>query len=311
MQNEMLLLGWFGTFLERGRFIYDFQPDLIEVLAKAPLGDVAVGDLKMLEGTIYFHYGPIAELFIDGVQYEGAYVSWLPKRQLLSIVALEAGALSSKPVRSISADRGEVLPIFMNNLNESLTSAITNTRTELIKKDRVAKAQVAQMMAQLGKQYGEVMYDKTQFEDMEWAKTAAMHEPFTRLVLGTYAFLTTYPEDAVVTWPSDTPAARWEKVNKPANIAKAAIAQKVLDNEGYMRLRYVGLKFVNEHLPTPGVGHTGEGTGRKLVTHPRTFFWRNQAWGPKLSLRRPTLVRATIVNPGSGLPAGRVYDVES
>jgi hypothetical protein len=308
-QNEMLAVGWFGDFLADGRVIYDVNPDLASVLAHAPFDDSAVRDLTLLEGTSYFHFGKISELLIDGVQYEGAFALYRPRHNMLSVYAVQADAFDAKPLRLLERDKGEILPVYLNDPDRSLASALVETEREILEKNRRMIAETRATIESLKAQYGAVDFDEDLMGRLTAPLPKALYDTFVRMILGSYAYLASAPDDMADTWPADIPARHLEKMRAAANMAKEAVAQKALDNEGYCRLKYVGRAFAASHLSGGEQVAETHIPGKRKATHVRDYHWRNQAYGKEFSLRRPVLIRRTIVNPGGSLGAGRVFDV--
>jgi hypothetical protein len=309
IQDETVSVGWFGGFLVDGRVIYDFDPDLASVLAHAPFVDSAVRDLIVPEGTSYFHYGKIPELLIDGVQYEGAFAGYRPRNRMLSVYAVQANAFDSKPLRQMKRDKGEVLPVFLNNPDQTLASALVETEREILENNRKVIAEVRATIKSLQAQYGSVDFDEDSMRALAAPLPKQLYATMVLMVLGSYAYLASAPDDIANTWPADIPASHLAKITAAANVAKEVVAQKALDNEGYYRLKYVGRGFAVQHLSNDEHDTEAHVPGKKKATHVRDFHWRNQAYGEGFSLRRPILIRRTIVNPGGSLPAGRVFDV--
>ncbi|MEX3984318.1 hypothetical protein AB4Y45_35765 [Paraburkholderia sp. EG287A] len=312
LQNELMLIRAFGVFLEDGRKVYEFNPVLSSVLANAPFDDIAVSDLSFLEGGAYFHFGPIPELLHNDVQYEGAYVTYEGSRKALSALAIQAGAYRKKPNRFYGDDAPEIFPLFLTAPTQTLTSAMADTEREVVTRNEKQIAQFKAQCEELRRQYGtlELPFDAEAFYQATKPIPAALYNTVIRLALGATAFLVRYPNDYIEAWPSDIPASALATVSSVRHRARAAVAQAALDNEGYIRVRFVGSQFVSQHQNAIEDDRPAStGTGTKKATHPRTFFWRNQACGKGYSEHKPTLVRQTIVNPGGPLAAGRVYQV--
>lgn len=312
IQNELGILQIFGDFLQSGRPIFDIPASLSSVFASAPFDDVAIGDLNPIEGCQYFHYGPVPELVVNGVQYEGAFLEWDSKKHFLSIHGTREGAFAKKAYRFYEEDDLESLCIEVINPTESISSAIENSNRRSREKNAEMLRGLDRAIEQLTKVYGGVNIDQRTVEKMRTSVNEPFREVMIPIVLGTLAFLVGYPDDREAGWPSDIPDERLIKVSA-SNIGKAATAQKALDNEGYYRINYIGQSFLNstpDHHSRHSDGTQGATTGRKRSTHVRNFHWRRQACGPQWSQHVPRLIPRTIINPGGALPAGKIYEVK-
>lgn len=314
-KGELMALSWFAAFLREGRVIYDFTPELSSVMALSPFEDSAVGDLTILEGTSYFHFGAVSELCGNGVQIEGAYATYNKEDKVLQICGMRSKAFDNLRIHYEDRDHIDTFHIPIFNPAQTLRAALEDTECALkTQYDKYSE----QMTALLDFARNNIESFNARFHGPRIEREIQAGKPnpvglnlrIASMVLGAYAFLASQPEDARHSWPADLPASRLHKLRAAlSHPAKLDIAQKALDNDGYFRIRYVGEAFSQEFVETLE-RDTHTPTGKKKATHVRNYHWRNQACGPGHSLRRPVLVRRTIVNPGDVLPAGKIFETK-
>jgi len=310
-QNETNEIQTFGGFLGYGRVIYEISEALADNLAVTEFDEVALEDLELRPGTVYLHFGDHPVLNIEGVQYEGIYVSWLERESLLSINVVRHRAFQKKPIHFMVADTSESLPVFFLSKEQTLNSAISASRQRLENQNKEALQQVEQIKQQFIAQ-GMDPDVSAVLQAIGVVPSEEMYRRITSLSLAVLCFLSARPDDIEEGWPVDTPSELAARAMAPTGARKEA-AQRQLENEGYLRVRYVGAKFADSS-DTVRFFRRGESSGdiaRIIATHPRRGFFRRQACGPGYSERRIKYIAPTIVNPGgSKLGTGKIYTVE-
>jgi len=316
-QNESILIQSFGGFLAYGRVIYELSEALTDNLAVTDFDDVTQEDLELQDGTVYLHFGDHPALHIDGIQYEGAFVSWKPNwnpdgsqgENLLSICPIRHNAYKNKPIHYMAADLFESLPVFFKSPTETIKSAIAASRVQLEEQNKESLAQMEQIKQKFLAAYG-VEPDISGALETIGLPSEDLYKRMTSICLAVLSFLAARPDDIESGWPADAPSDKVERVMSAAPVRQEA-ARRELENDGYVQVRYVGAKFADS-ADTVRFFRKGQDAGetkRTIATHPRRGYFRRQPCGPGRKERRIKYIAPTIVNPGGKIGHGKIISV--
>lgn len=255
-----------------GRQIFDLSGGLVDMLQQTDVRDCSLRDLQLPYPAFYMRFGPLANLksvgakgvpeYIDGVLVSFRKSSGGPVLVLGTTSVDESGARVREPGHCLSLQEEEMrLPVYI---------AVETALERLIKAvDPMPEAPWMQVL----------------WTERHQRATAAILQVMPLIVNGLF-YLENPARPPRVTLGAGTPEVvvdRWERT--PSNRRRKL--ESTLNAEGFTLVHLVGEEI--SRGPTQGAGGT-------VTPHWRKGHWREQAHGPRLTLRKRVLIRPTLVN---------------
>lgn len=297
----------YGRFVQAGRQIIDFPPALTEMLANTDVENIPMKAVKLPFAAQYIYFGPQENLEMEpGWLVDGAYVESRGEegdiRFTVTTVPTDH-SLSSLwyiyPETHYSQD-------FIETYREAdLSHAIDGVLKENIKelKTRQLKSggditEMIRTQALLEEKPLNIPEGLTVIDSsptnagirMEKAlRQHPLYRAALRLVVNGLCYITAYPDDITLAWPSGTPRGLREKTESPDSKI-ATRAKSKLASMGYTPIHICGKRII-EQREAAGVSISQH----HVSSHWRRGHWRNQAHGARFSLRKLIWVMPTLI----------------
>jgi hypothetical protein len=272
----------------RGGNVYEFDAALVEALENSDPGDVRLADLNYPFDAVYFSFGTGHDIrFASGATVTGAYVLHAPGVSLR--VVLTAPLPEVEQWWNRQTEIYDVLiPAHFQHL--SLSEAISLSIEADMADFRRATGLGPSFQANGEAREIEVVLRRLQ--DNRPAYNQAVS-----LIVNGLLYVTAYPQDVLERWQAGTPE-KWVQKASHGTAKELERNKSKLNAMGYVRVHRVGEYFGSV-----------VGTAERSA-HWRRGHFRNQAHGPRMSLRRLVWIRPVAVLGGK-MPDedSRVYEV--
>jgi len=306
MEATVSLVTAYGRFVQSGRQIMKFPPELTEMLSQTDISDIPLDEIKMPYVSQYLYFGPQPNLELEpGWQVDGAYVETrgLPGDICITVTAVPDDHNLSR--LWFVCPEPEYLQNFCQKFRKmSLATAVdtvlSDTLDSLKRKLNKAGGDITEQVKSDFHNAGEKFPDGVRLRDVS-PQTARVgltqikhrHPIYCsslQLVVNALCYLTAYPDDVMTVWPEETPASLKNKVEHGKG-KEAVRAKSKLASMGYVPVHICGKNLIRQ-IEAANI----KNEGKLLSTHWRRGHWRNQVHGPKHSLRKLIWVMPTLVN---------------
>lgn len=306
VEAEETLATAYGRFVQAGRQIMDFPPSLIDMLSKTDVDDVPLNNIKLPYAAQYLHFGPQADLELEpGWLVDGAYVELRGEsgdvRFTVTTIPIE---------RDLSAQWYLVPePEYTQDFVENYRFMDLGTAVDMVLSDKLANLQERQAKhggditddAKAGlSEKGVALPEGTKIlnKGPEMAvhrgeitrRRHPIYKAALQLVVNALCYISAYPEDIETAWPEGTPDSLKQKADDGHGKAKMRAKSK-LTAMGYVPVHLCGRR-ISQQRSELGLDRPED---KHLSTHWRRGHWRNQAFGPRKSLRKLIWVMPVIV----------------
>lgn len=304
LQAEVVNVQVFGGFHAAGKVIFDITPGLFAALAMTDSDAIPCGEVPIPCDSFFIHFGDQDILSDEIGNFEGAFVTKVNGRLCVDLIKNswgQSGFMSSdvgQPLIGISVD--------LTDPTKPLPQALSDSIDDVIQKNESVLKQVADIEAQLYRQYGQVVKVPSPVHSL--MKRKPLLTRALSIIANILFYLECAPEDVTEDWGGDTPHEAKEALAMARSTGEAKTLGNTLTNAGYRKVRWIGRKF--SMLATSRELYESLGTGKTLATHFRRGHIRPQAHGPQNSLRKLVFIAPVMVNAGKGDVLGRVYQVE-
>ncbi len=290
---EMNLFTIFSNWRRLGRQIFDFPSRMMDLFAMTDIDDIPCDRVKLPHHIQYVHFGPREDIAIEpGWLVDGAYIE-----------ALREGGWQIC-VTSVPRNPEDVYgwtsrpePIFVQrfgeremamSLGEAVDYVLADKLAELREKSAQGDGEITEELKASFEEQGlkmpegfkvvKVFAQSAASETETLMRRLPAYKKALRLVVNAMCYVTAYPDDVKEEFPPEAP----ERLLKTAATRVGSKDQKKalskLEQLGFRAIHFCGQALIGE-LGAGGIGTThGAGWTRG--------HWRNQAWGPKHSLRR-------------------------
>lgn len=304
VQSEMVNVQVFGKFNAGGRIIFDVARPLVQSLLVTDAADIPCSELVFPASSFYLHFGRDTGLTSDGYEIEGAFIEHYDEALHIDLVPAYFGQSWF-----FTLPMGEELigtRVDISQPTRTVLSALDQSVSEIVERNRAYLAQMAEMETQIAKQYGAVVKVPSMQERMD--EKVPLLRSALQLIVNTLFFLTAAPEDIQEGWSLDAPVSLKAFANdKTIKPGTQKTAENSLKNLGYDKVQYVGLHY-GASSSAADVG-AAVSTGRVLSTHIRRGHFRRQPYGPGRELRKTIFVAPVVVNADrAGDSPGRIYE---
>jgi hypothetical protein len=274
--------------------IFHVHPDLTQAFLNSDCGEMRIEDvMSAAEPACYMHFGPqLAEPLVWGegrFHFEGAWL--LPHPSSLRVV-LCSRSPDGTPLTERWRERYDLRisgEHYGTSADIAIDSALTDDLADLRKTaDEIRQSPPNPRWAQA-------------LRDVEALTTRqrADHESYRfalRLLLNALAYLKTEDSDLSKAWPARTPARLVAQVQAGRGREHERATSK-LWNLGIAPVHLVGTQFAaTMDRAREEIAWQASVAGSPRRPHWRRGHWRNQPYGPQLSLRRLTWIRPTLVS---------------
>lgn len=286
-----------GQYILNGRQIFDIHDGLTEMLLHTDLGDCTLSGLRLPYDCFYIHFGKQDEIKVpwdDDFEYvDGAFVAVTPWDP--SDTSEEAQKRYKVGLSTVKKDgSGVAMPGYFIDFTPAEAGIPIEAAIETAIKRR--KEHFFE-----GAVEGSVNYALAQSRAHHLDEGYELAKKALRLIFNSLFYLEslgTLPDETVGRDVSAQLTAEWLAA-KPDRRFK--VKQK-LNAQGYTVVKLVGTELTE--------AYPSRGTREGVSTHWRRGFFREQAHGPKLTLRKRIWVKPVVVNPGKGAVTevpGHVY----
>lgn len=310
IQNELSLLQVIGSFIYGGRTIYEFSETLTDSLAVTEFEDTTIGDVIGGQNNVYLHFGPHPFINVGGIQYEGFWVSFLEEDKSFSFQACRYQSFRKKPIHFSKNDVVDSYSLFFISTEQTIGSAIDSS-IEKLESQRIDQLKQLDQIAAQYRAQGIRIETKAALEAIGGEIKSDDIKRISNLCFSALCYLRARPEDTEYGWPKDAPLNMVEHATHTHDSGKKASAENALENDGYLKIGYVGAKFEDNNQPrifTKGLSDSE--IKRIMSTHPRRGFFRKQPFGPGRQDRKIVYIAPTIVNPGVKMGLGKILSVD-
>ncbi len=301
----------YGRFVQAGRQIMDFPPELTDMLSKTNVDDIPLNTIRLPYTSQYLYFGPQDDLQLEpGWPIDGAYVECRgPAGDIrFTVTAVPRDHHLSRLwylLPEVQYTQELVGDFRLMDLATATDMALSDDQAELHKRKGKAGGDITEGLRQAFEQDGEAFPNGLRIEDIspklagERLATGTRRHPVyraaLRLVVNALCYVAAYPDDIAAAWPDGTPFKLKNKVLY-GNGKGQKRAKSKLETLGYVPVHICGqqlAKQISTHVsPTTGLRH--------VATHWRRGHWRRQAFGPARSLRK--LIWVMPVKVGSRDP---------
>jgi hypothetical protein len=323
MEAEQNLATAFGRFIQAGRQVLDFPPELMELLAHTDVDDIPLDRIRLPYAAQYLHFGPQLDLELEsGWLVDGAYVEQRGESGDIrfTITAVPTDR-ASKPAWFLGPEPQYTQDFVQNFRSMDLGTAV----------DMVVAETLAGLRAQQGEQGGDItekMKDALAEKEMQLpddlrivdvapelaharqdqvSRRHAVYKAALQRVVNALCYIAAYPDDIESVWPDGTPASLVEKA-RTGKGKEVHRAQSKLLSLGYVPVHICGKRV--------GVQRTRHGLTTRdehIAAHWRRGHWRNQAHGPAHSLRKLIWILPLLVGAvrETAPDTGHIYLVDT
>lgn len=303
------LLMFNAVFCGHGRQIFDIPEQLCAMFRRTDIDGIAAENIKVPYSGLYLHFGPQADLALDGHWTpEGAYVYELKDddggNRCLQFCIVSAPC-DLERYREFDTN---IEPIYVQSLGQqhmkmSLGEAVEMVLSEDMRQlrrqisDEPMNDMIGEVAAAMTGQGTSLVSSQASLARQELDALAPQHRVYQemlRLVVNSLAYITAYPKDVQTTWPP----------NAPTRLVKQLAATDSRNERRRIQSKMAALGFSPVHL----CGRTlceelkkkvaTKGDVRTLAAHWRRGHWRRQQHGPNNVLRKLVWLMPTLVNSG-------------
>lgn len=308
IESEMALSTAYSRFNASGRQIFEFGPELIEMLHQTDVDDVVLADIKLPYKAQYLYFGPQDNLVLkNGWLVDGAYIesrgddgkfkftlTAVPLNEEVSkIWFLEQEVFYSQDILGDYAE--QTLKTIIEHLYAERIDDITKNKNEF--EDNIKKLSTTSNLNVVSVKEEN---DKIRLQD-QYARFP-VYKATLKLIVNALCFISAYPDEVEEVWPSDVPK---QKMDDNLSINKKKKQEDLLLKEGYRKVKVCG-RSLFESIKKSG------GSSGSVECHWRKGHWRNQPYGEGMSLRKMKWIKPMIIGAkGSGEEPknGHIYDV--
>lgn len=251
-----------------GKHIFDVDSFLVAELKDSDGDEITIADLKPQFLNFYVHVGAQDDIvFAGGVIFEGAYVLVDPISWRITLCGRRPGKWWDRPSDVHTLRLPSV--IFQSPLNVAIEEALDIDRKDLF----AAQAGMSGNSATSPSMNTAVdLALKSHFESTDALKKAM------NLIAQVLAYVASYGEDSREGWQDETPEKMRMKADSNANQKERERNESKLTSMGFWRVFKVGKDFSAANLAA--------NQSMSRAPHSRRAHWRNQAHGPRHSLRK-------------------------
>lgn len=306
----------YGVFCANGRNIFDFDNDLVELFKNTDVGDVPASAIRTPYDSLYVSFGPQAGLEIyEGSLIDGAYIS-LQRFDDKVIVNINVTTISSDENAVLkdtdfllSPEKGYHLSFDINQ-DRPIDAVLTESLDEKAKEMKLPDDFIDTAAKAGQEEFGENIKITSSHEAGSKRRRQALYSGFpafreaVNLIVNALFYLSAYPDENSLDWPSDAPTSLTGKADKGKTHKEKRRAESKLLPLGFTRVRFCRINKENK---------AASNTDSTVLQHWRRGHWRNQAHGEKLSLRKLIWVMPVLVNSNkdTGANDGHIYVVNS
>jgi hypothetical protein len=293
MNAEMEMVNMVGNWRRWGRQIFDFPSRMMDLFAMTDVDGIPCANVKLPYNVQYLHFGPRMEIEIEpGWLVDGAYVEarahggWKVCVTSAPKDPEAAYGWTSKPEPMYVQVFGE--REMAMSLAEAVDYALSDELAELKKKAAQGDGEITEELQAAFRDEGlelptnlrvvKVYALSAASETSTLMRRLPQYKKALRLVVNAICYVTAYPEDVKDELPNGAP----ERLVKTAGLKLGSKDQKKaiskLEQLGFRPVHFCGREFVSRVR----LGADGQLRGPGWTRG----HWRNQAWGPKLTLRR-------------------------
>lgn len=260
-----------GQYELHGRQIFDMSSGLVQMLQHTDIRDCSFQNLQLPFPALYMHFGRQAGITLEAPTGEPEYID---------------GAL----IAHAKSDTAEFLRVALSCVEDSgdrarRTMAYVALHTEAMRLPVLEGIQAGVEYFFDGRADGVAGWVNDFWEERRRHAGKAALAALPLIVNGLF-YLENPPRPHRVALGATTPkevVAQWERT--PADRRRKLHSK--LNADGYTLVHLVGEE----------IKHTGSGVGDSTVaTHWRRGHWREQAHGPRMSLRKRILIKPVLVN---------------
>lgn len=306
-QGEMSNLQVYAAYKAGGRVIFDFSKRLTEALLNSDVQEIPLSALHKPAQSLYLHFGQGVTVGIDSHEIEGAFVAWLERPgepPVLTVDFVSANQFTDS-IFWFRQD-GEPLTgcsISLDNPDIDVITALEESVHRVDMRNKVLLEQNRRFEEKLTAEYGEIVSIPSPISRI--AENLPLLKSGMALVINCLLYLSAEPDDRVDGWDDQADPVMAEQSISAVKPGTRKTATRTLEKQGYSKIQFVGRQFA---AAVDSQAVTDE-TGRTVVTHFRRGHFRNQAYGPKQSLRKVIFIPPVVVNQGQGEALGRIYEI--
>jgi hypothetical protein len=234
---EQELMQIFGLFDLHGRRIYDVPAQIVARARTYELMRKRCRELALPETSVYLHFGELDELNIDGVQYEGCFVSWRTATAELSIAFAKVNAFAAGI--AATGARSDLLsaPLDCVNLDGTVKEALAATDERLKTQNSDVTGKI---LSELNEKFGVAQVESwhlrediaKQLDSIDIAPSSAF-PVFGRLVLGTLEAIRSNQFEWSAAWPRDAVDVDVLAAETEQREGRIGTASRTLDKERF------------------------------------------------------------------------------
>lgn len=320
---EEALSSAYGRFVQCGRQIMDFPPQLTEMLANTDIDDIPLQSIKLPYNSVFIHFGEQVALEIEpGWHVDGAYVE---SRGNAGDIKFTVTAIPTD--HALSRDWYVVPePEYTQDFIEEFRTMDLATAIDTVLADRIdaLKERSEKRGGDITDQARNILSDRgvvvppelnivdvssasaIKREAATWRRHP-IYKSALQLVVNALCYVTSYPDDVATVWPDGAPQSLVQKAIAGKGKERVRATSK-LASLGYVPVHICGQRIV-EQRSAAHVGTSSQVTS--LATHWRRGHWRSQAHGQGRVLRKMIWLMPTLVGAQDEVPAaGHVYLVD-
>jgi hypothetical protein len=313
---EINLLTIISAWLQYGRQIFDFPKRMMDMFAMTDIDEIPCEKVKLPHHVQYVHFGPREDIEIEaGWLVDGAYIESMADGGWQVCVTSvprnpdDAYGWTARPE-----------PIFVQvfgassmgmSLGEAVDFSLADKLAELREKAAEGDGEITE---ELGRKFAEeglempagikivkIFAKSAESETAMLMRRLPAYKKALRLVVNAMCYVTAYPDDVKDAFPSGAP----DRILKTASLRIGSKEQK----KALSKLEQLGFRaihFCGQALLAKLGGEEGWSRGAGWTRG----HWRNQAWGPKHSLRRLQWIMPFRTGVDDGNPEfGHLYMV--
>lgn len=292
---------FFLAFCISGRQIFQFPSSLMDMFAKVDVDDIPLDLILFPYDAMYFSFGARSDLRPqEGWCADGVYVFVIRGEDGKEVTHVQFALTCVPDDPEVYTHLQEfpepcfVIALAPEHLKLGVGEACDVVISERIKKLREQIAGNTEFSKTFERELGDSGHINAQAKAaaLEYEQLPALQncwEGMLKLVVNALAYLSAYPDDLDMGWPSNTPDAVLQKLTSD----KAKVRQKAeseLAALGFTAVRLCGRSFAPRH------GGYGDGQASDAGPTWVKGHWTRQPWGPRHSLRRLQLIMPYVRN---------------
>lgn len=286
----------YTMFCGSGRMIFNFSEELTEAFNHSDIGEAAVKDIKLPFQAFYLKFNfKSSPIFYNGRPFDGAYIFQGKGTQFIGLLLVSSSDAAWPDI----LDLGIHSSFDTFDGSKLLSVALDETFLSQIKR-------FEEMDIHAANTYG-IRAENIDHPQEDFFRTGhALVKSLFNLIGNALLYLSIYPDDVELKWPSNAPKALIEKAEstKPK---ERRLAYDELWAQGYAKIRYC--KTYSPEESNISLGYNVE-EDKKIAKHWRRGHWRNQSYGLGLRERRLVWIKPCLVGTIEKLIKGREYQVE-